>query len=208
MGKRDPRVDAYIRKAAPFAQPILADIRDTVHAACPDVEEAIKWSFPHFLYKGMLCSMAAFKQHAAFGFWKGSLVTGTGRGADAMGQFGRITKRSDLPSSRVLAGYVKKAAALNDEGVKAPRMRKAAAPKAIRIPSDLAAALKDAVKARTGFEALSPSHRREYLEWITEAKADATRQRRIAQTIEWLTEGRSRNWKYERPSSKPSRAAT
>jgi uncharacterized protein YdeI (YjbR/CyaY-like superfamily) len=206
MGKRDPRVDAYIRRAAPFAQPILTDIRQTVHAACPDVEEAMKWSFPHFLYKGMLCSMAAFKHHAAFGFWKGSLVTGKGRGADAMGQFGRITKRSDLPSTRVLAGYVKKAASLNDEGVTVPRTRKTAAPKAIKIPADLASALKKTARAQATFDALSRSHQREYLEWITEAKAAATRQRRLAQTIEWLTEGKSRNWKYERSPSRPAPA--
>jgi uncharacterized protein YdeI (YjbR/CyaY-like superfamily) len=170
------------------------------------VEEAMKWSFPHFTYKGMLCSMAAFKRHAAFGFWKGSLVTGTGKGADAMGQFGRITKRADLPSNRVLAGYVKKAAKLNDAGVKVPRAPKRAAPKAIRIPADVAAALENAAAARATFEALSPSHKREYLEWITEAKADATRQRRLSQTIEWLTEGKARNWKYER-QPKPAAAS-
>jgi uncharacterized protein YdeI (YjbR/CyaY-like superfamily) len=198
MGHRDPRVDAYIKKAAPFAQPILADIREVVHASCPDVEEAMKWSFPHFVYKGMLCSMAAFKQHAAFGFWKGSLVIGTGKGPDAMGQFGRITRRSDLPSKRVLAAYVKKAAALNEQGVKVARTPKKNAPKAIALPADLAAALKKNAKAQVTFDALSPSHKREYLEWITEAKAEATRQRRLAQTIEWLAQGRSRNWKYER----------
>src|SRR5450432_2902091 len=111
MGTRDARVDAYIARSADFAQPILTHLREVVHAACPDVEEAMKWSFPHFLYKGMLCSMAAFKQHAAFGFWKGALVLGRGKDADAMGQFGRITKRSDLPSKRAFAGYVRKAAA-------------------------------------------------------------------------------------------------
>jgi uncharacterized protein YdeI (YjbR/CyaY-like superfamily) len=202
MGKRDPRVDAYIKKAAPFAQPILRDIRGIVHAACPDVEEAMKWSFPHFTYKGMLCSMAAFKQHAAFGFWKGALVTGTGRSLDAMGQFGRIRKRSDLPSTRVLAAYVKKAASLNDQGVKAPRIARKAAPKAIRIPTDVAAALDNAAAARATFAALSPSHKREYLEWITEAKGDATRRRRLSQAIAWLTQGKSRNWKYERRADK------
>src|SRR4051795_10431716 len=111
MGKRDPRVDAYIAKAADFARPILGELRDAVHANCPDVEEAMKWSFPHFMYKGMLCSMASFKQHAAFGFWKGSLVTGGPRSADAMGHFGRITKRSDLPSKRAITALIKKAAA-------------------------------------------------------------------------------------------------
>ena len=197
MGKRDPKVDAYIKKAAPFAQPILTELRDIVHGACPDVEEAMKWSFPHFLYKGMLCSMASFKQHAAFGFWKGSLVTGGPRQQDAMGHFGRITKRSDLPSTAVLAGFVKKAAMLNDEGIKVARAPKRPA-KPVKAPADLTAALAKNTKARAGFDALSPSHQREYIEWITEAKTDATRGRRLAQAIEWMAEGKSRNWKYER----------
>jgi uncharacterized protein YdeI (YjbR/CyaY-like superfamily) len=198
MGTKDPRVDAYISNAAPFAQPILAKIRETVHASCPDVEEAMKWSFPHFLYNGMLCSMASFKQHAAFGFWKGSLVTGGPRSADAMGHFGRLTKTSDLPSKKVLAGYIKKAALLNEQGVKEPRAKRKAAPKALTIPADLAAAFKKSKQAQAGFDALSPSHKREYLEWITEAKGAETRARRLAQAIEWMAEGKSRNWKYER----------
>src|SRR5471032_1987883 len=117
MGKRDPRVDAYIAKSAEFARPILTTIRDTVHASCPDVVEEMKWSFPHFTYKGMLCSMAAFKAHAALGFWKGGLVLGRERGADAMGHFGRLTDISQLPTRKTLAGYVRKAATLNDQGV-------------------------------------------------------------------------------------------
>jgi uncharacterized protein YdeI (YjbR/CyaY-like superfamily) len=198
MGTKDPRVDAYISNAAPFAQPILVTIRETVHASCPDVEEAMKWSFPHFLYKGMLCSMASFKQHAAFGFWKGSLVTGGPRSADAMGHFGRLTKTSDLPSKKVLAGYIKKAALLNEQGVKEPRAKRKPAPKAPSNPADLSAAFKKSKKAQAGFDALSPSHKREYLEWITEAKGAETRARRLAQAIEWMAEGKSRNWKYER----------
>ena len=197
MGKRDPKVDAYIRKAAPFAQPILADIRETVHEACPEVEEAMKWSFPHFLYKGMLCSMASFKAHAAFGFWKGSLVTGGPRSEDAMGHFGRITKRSDLPSKKALSALVKKAAALNDQGIKEPRApKRPAAP--VKTPALLTTAFKTNAKARTGYDAMSPSHKREYIEWITEPKSDETRSRRLAQALEWMAEGKSRNWKYER----------
>jgi uncharacterized protein YdeI (YjbR/CyaY-like superfamily) len=198
MGKRDPRVDAYIKEAEPFARPILEEIRATVHAACPGVEETIKWRFPHFTYKGMLCGMAAFTQHAALGFWKGSLIVDGAKDGDAMGQFGRLTKRSDLPSRRALAGYVKKAAQLNEQGVKVPRAAKRAAPKTIAMPPDLSAAFKKNRKALVTFEALSPSHRREYLEWITEAKAEATRGRRVSQAIEWMAEGKSRNWKYER----------
>ena len=197
MGKRDPRVDAYIKKASPFAQPILAELREIVHGACPGVEETMKWSFPHFDYKGVMCSMAAFKAHAAFGFWKGSLVTGGPRQEDAMGHFGRVTRRSDLPSRAVLTAFVKKAAALNDQGVKVARAPRSA-PKPVKVPADLSAALEKNAKAKGGFDALSPSHQREYIEWITEAKADETRARRLAQAIEWMAEGKSRNWKYER----------
>ena len=153
MGKRDPRVDAYIAKAADFAQPILTEIRATVHASCPDVEETMKWSFPHFVYKGMLCGMASFTQHATFGFWKGSLVVVNGRSADAMGQFGRITKRSDLPSKRILAGYIKKAVALNQQGVKVPRAPRRAVTTIVKVPDDLVAALKKSRKADAAFKA-------------------------------------------------------
>jgi len=198
MGQRDPRVDAYIAKAADFAQPILADVREAVHSACPDVEETLKWRFPHFVYKGMLCGVAAFKSHAALVFWKGDLILGRGRGIDAMGHFGRITKRSDLPSAAALRALVKRAAELNEQGVKVPRTAKKAAPKTVRVPSVLATALRKDKKAQAGFDRLSPSHKREYIEWITEAKAEETRARRLAQAIGSMAEGKSRNWKYER----------
>ena len=199
MGTRDPRVDAYIAKAADFAKPILTQLRATIHESCPAVEETIKWSFPHFEYKGVLCSMASFKQHAAFGFWKGSLVLGgTARDADAMGQFGRITKASDLPSKKTLAGYVKKAMALNDQGITLKRKPKSATPKPVVVPAVLRSALQKNKKAKIGFDAFPPSHKREYIEWITEAKTDATRDRRLEQAITWMADGKSRNWKYER----------
>ncbi len=199
MGKKDPRVDAYIAKAGDFAKPILTRLRDAVHAACPDVEEAMKWSFPHFMYKGMLCSMASFKEHAAFGFWKGSLVVGAdSKNAEAMGQLGRLTAVSDLPSKPVLANYIRKAVALNDEGVKVARVARRAAPKPLRVPADLASALSKSKKAHAAFAGFSPSHKREYLEWITEAKSAETRARRLQTAIEWIAEGKSRNWKYER----------
>ena len=174
-----------------FARPILTDLRETIHAACPDVEETMKWSFPHFMYQGMLCSMAAFKQHAVFGFWKGSLIVhDDGKKAESgMGQFGRLTKVSDLPPKRVLAGYVKKAMALNDEGITVPRPAKRASPKRIRrTPPDLAAALKRNSKARATFDDFSASNKGEYIDWITEAKAKETRVRRLQTAIEWKYE--------------------
>jgi uncharacterized protein YdeI (YjbR/CyaY-like superfamily) len=196
MGTRDPRVDAYIEKAQPFAQPILRHLRKVVHSGCPDVVETMKWSFPHFTYKGMLCAMAAFKEHCAFGFWKRSLVDGVGaREENAMGQFGRITSIKDLPAERTLIRLVKQAASLNERGVKAERTPRARP--ALEPPADLLAALNKNRKARDAFEAFSASHRREYVEWITEAKRDETRQRRLATAIEWLSEGKPRNWKYQ-----------
>ena len=200
MGTTDPRVDAYITKSAPFAKPILSHIRKAVHDGCPDVEETMKWSFPHFVYKGMLCSMASFKAHCAFGFWKGSLLEHDGGGtksSDAMGQFGKITSVGDLPTSRQLVTLVRKAAALNDQGVKAPRKKSAPRPPAT-VPPDFVKALRGNTTAKAAFDAFSPSHKREYVEWITEAKSDDTRRRRMATALEWLSEGKSRNWKYER----------
>jgi len=200
MGKRDPRVDAYIAKSAGFAQPILKHLRDAVHAASDEIDEDMKWSAPHFMYKGMLCGMAAFKQHCAFGFWKGKLVVAdTGSSPDeAMGQFGCLTTVRDLPPKKTLIGYIKKAMALNDAGVKSPTRTKNAKPKPpVSVPDDLMSALRKNKKALTTFDGFSPSHRREYVEWITEAKRDETRQKRLATAIEWLAEGKSRNWKYE-----------
>ena len=196
MASRNPGVDAYIAKSADFAKPILTRIREIVHEACPDVEETLKWGMPAFDYKGMMCGMAAFKQHCTLGFWKGSLIFPEKRNADAMGQFGRITTVSDLPSKKELTRYIKLAMKLNDEGVKVERQKKPKKPD-IPVPAYVRAALKKNKKANDAFEAFSPSHRREYLEWITEAKTEATRERRLNTALEWMAEGKSRNWKYE-----------
>ncbi len=196
MPKLDSRVDAYIERSAEFAQPILSFLRDTVHGACPEVEETLKWSMPTFMYHGILCDMGAFKQHATFGFWKGALVVPDSDSELAMGQFGRITHCRDLPTKKVLIGYIKLAMKLNADGIAAPRTRNAAPKPPPEVPDDLAAALTRNRKARATFEAFSPSHRREYAEWLTEAKRADTRQRRLDQTIEWLAEGKPRNWKY------------
>lgn len=200
MPKKNPQVDAYIAQAAPFAQPILKHLRKVVHAGCPAVEETIKWGFPHFDYKGNLAGMAAFKAHCSFGFWKGALLFGPeiAERDDAMGHFGRIARLSDLPNEKTLTGYVRKAAELNDAGVKVPRAAKPKGPRVLEIPDDLTAALRKNTKARKTFEDFSYSHRKEYVEWITEAKREETRRQRLATTIEWLAKGKSRNWKYAR----------
>jgi uncharacterized protein YdeI (YjbR/CyaY-like superfamily) len=199
MGSRDPRIDQYIARAPEFARPILAHLREVVHAACPEVEETIKWSTPHFTYKGPLCMMSSFKQHCGFGFWKGALVVGKDAASDdAAGQFGRLTSLADLPPDDVLAGYVREAKRLNDEGVKAPSRAKPAEKKELEVPDDLSAALKGNPAALGHFERFSPSKRKEYVEWITEAKSDATRTKRLGTAIGWIAEGKARNWKYEK----------
>lgn len=199
----DPRIDDYIKKSAPFAQPILQHLRSLVHKACPHVEETMKWSFPHFDYKGILCSMAAFKQHCSFGFWKGTVMKDSKEllnvvGDTNMAHFDRITSLKDLPSDKVLMSYIKEAVRLNEEGVKLPSKEKKPSKAEIPIPEELVSALKRNKKAKETFDQFSPSHKREYLEWITEAKSDATKEKRIDTMIEWLTEGKSRHWKYQK----------
>lgn len=198
MANHDPRVDAYIAKSASFARPILEHLRALVHEACPTVDESLKWSMPFFSYKAApMCMMAAFKQHCSFGFWLSKEVTG-GSDEDGMGQFGKLASLKDLPPDRQLSAYLKKAMALNEAGVKKARPKAAAKP-APTLPDDLAALLaqKKHGAARKAWESFPPGAQREYVDWIAEAKTDATRQKRLATTLEWLAEGKKRNWKYE-----------
>jgi len=203
MAKKDPRIDAYIAKSAAFAKPILKHLRKVVHAGCPEVEETLKWSMPHFDYKGVMCGMAAFKQHCAFGFWKADLIFDRGETTEksGMGSFGCIKSLADLPSEKRLIGYVKKAAALNADGIKAPGRTQPKKRAPLPIPDDFTAALKKNAKARKTFENFSPSHRREYIEWVTEAKREETRKERLVKSVRWLCEGKARNWKYQ-PAAK------
>jgi uncharacterized protein YdeI (YjbR/CyaY-like superfamily) len=201
MGTRDPRIDAYIAKQKDFARPILTHIREVVHAACPEVEETLKWSSPHFMYRdSMMCGMAGFKEHAIFGFWKGKLIEGVSpnrnNGGEAMGNFGKLTSVKDLPSRTVMTKLIKQAMKLNDEGITVARPKKAPKPDA-KVPPALKAALAKNKKAATHFAAFPPSHRREYVEWITGAKRDETKAKRVAQAVEWIAEGKGRNWKYQ-----------
>lgn len=193
-GSRDPRVDAYIERSAEFARPILERLREAMHAACPEVQETMKWSAPYFEYRGPLCGMAAFKEHCALSFWKGSLIV-ENPSDEAMGQLGRITRLADLPPRRTLASWIRKAVELNEAGVKPPRAARGRKPPP-GVPDDLREGLRRNPRARATFEAFSPSHKREYIEWIEEAKRAETRARRVAATLEWLAEGKSRHWKY------------
>ncbi len=198
MSSHDPRIDAYIAKSAEFARPILEHIRAVVYGACPEVEESLKWSMPFFSYNGSpMCMMAAFKQHCSFRFWLYKEVMGSSADEDGMGQFGKLATLKDLPSRKELTAYIRKAMALNEAGVKLARPKAAAKPAPI-LPDDLAALLaqKKHAAARKTYAGFSPSAQREYIDWIGEAKTDATRQKRIATTLEWLAEGKPRNWKY------------
>jgi uncharacterized protein YdeI (YjbR/CyaY-like superfamily) len=199
MGTRDPRVDAYIAGKAEFARPVMTHFRKLVHEADPAVTETLKWGHPAFMHDGIVCGMAAFKEHCAFHFWKGSMIVDrTGTTAEkAMGQFGRVTRIADLPAKSVLKRYVREAVRLNEEGIKPERSRRPAR-KPLPVPDDLAGALRRHRAARETFERLSPSQKRDYIEWITEAKREATRATRLATTLEWLAQGKHRNWKYER----------
>jgi uncharacterized protein YdeI (YjbR/CyaY-like superfamily) len=203
MERYDSRVDAYIAKAAPFAKPILEYIRQVVHEASPLVTETLKWGMPFFDYKGPVCMMAAFKQHLGFGFWKASRLNdpnGFVKGSDdeaAAGSFGRIENMEDLPPADALKDFVLQIIAINESGIKEPK--KPAAPKAeIAMPADFNDLLGGNPKALENFFNFSPSKKREYLEWIVESKSDATRQKRMEQALEWISEGKSRNWKYQR----------
>ena len=192
---KDKRVDAYIANAGEFARPILAEIRKRMHAANPAVVEALKWGAPHFTYKDKLhAGMSAFKAHCAFGFWH-PLMRPDDKSLEGMGQFGRITAVGDLPGKAEFARLAKRAKQLADDGVAPPPRKKAAKP--VVVPRALAAALRGNAKARATFEGFPASKRREYAEWVADARTDETRARRVAQSIEWLAEGKPRHWKYQ-----------
>ena len=209
MPQHDPRIDAYIARQADFARPILEYVRAVVHEACPTVEETLKWSAPSFIHAGgILCGMAAFKQHASFGYWKHALVVGEGespegqrpegRPLEGMGSYGKLASIKDLPPKKQLLAHIRKAMKLNEEGVSRQPVRKSGAPKPPpEAPADLAAALKKNARAKATFDAFPPGQKREYIEWLTEAKREETRQKRLTQAIEWMAEGKRRNWKYE-----------
>lgn len=196
--KQDPRIDAYIARQAEFARPVLDHLREAVHAACPDAEESLKWSAPAFMYKGeILAMMVGFKARVAFNLWRGSqVVEEKEKRSEAMGQFGRISSTQDLPEPAALEQLIRKAMALADAGVKPQREKTAKAP--LETPQDLESALRENEAALATFQSFSPSCRREYVQWVVEAKRPETRASRVAQAVAWMAEGKKRNWKYEK----------
>ena len=199
MGQKDARVDAYIDKSADFAKPILRHIRQLIHTACPDVQETIKWRFPSFVYSGILCNMAAFKKHCALVFWRSAMRSAVQSKTDAAsaGRFRNITALGDLPADKILLQTIEEAAKLNASGEK-PKRRPRLPKKNLRVPASVSKVLKQNKKASAGFKNLSPSHQREYKEWIAGAKRPETRDKRLATMVQWLEQGKSRNWKYEK----------
>jgi uncharacterized protein YdeI (YjbR/CyaY-like superfamily) len=203
MPSKDKRIDAYIAKSQPFSQPIMKKLRETVHKACPEVTETIKWGMPSFDYKGPMFGFAAFKQHCVAGFWKHTLLKDpkgylgerSAQGGEAMGNLGRMTSIKDLPPEKALVDFIRQAAKLNEDGIKAPK-KKAAAKKSIVIPRELKSALASNKKANLTFENFSPSQKREYAEWISEAKTEDTKLKRLETAIDWMAEGKARHWKY------------
>ena len=200
MKNTDPRIDTYIENSAEFAQPILAHIRSMVHQHCPDVSETVKWSMPHFDYKGSIfCHFAAFKKHCALGFWYGELLQVDSKLEKAMGQFGRITSLEDLPNDAAFVQLLNEAMKLHDAGVKLPsRSKDKSEKKELEVPLDFLGELQKNSAALATFDAFSYSQKKEYVDWYTEAKTDATRTKRLHQAIEWMAEGKRRNWKYEK----------
>jgi uncharacterized protein YdeI (YjbR/CyaY-like superfamily) len=198
MAGRDPQIDAYIARAAPFARPILRHVRKLVHQGCPKVEETMKWSMPHFEYHGIMLGMAAFKEHCSIGFWKGELIMGKPAGSDGgMGHFGRVASLKDLPSDRQFIEDVRKAADLNKRGIKKPAdLKPKSARRELTIPEYFGAALRRNKKAAATFDGFSYTNKKEYLEWITDAKREETCSKRLQTAIAWMAQGKPRNWKY------------
>lgn len=200
MATKNNAIDIYIEKAAEFAQPILQHLRSLVHKACPDVEEKIKWGMPHFDYKGeMICHMASFKQHAVMGFWKATLMKdpillATAKSEVAMGHLGKIMSLKDLPADKQIIAWIKEAMQLNDAGIKISV--KSVEKKKLIVPKYFTEALAKNKKAQKVFDAFPYSHKKEYVQWITEAKTNTTRDKRMTTAFEWMAEGKNRNWKY------------
>ena len=200
--KTEPKIDSYIASAAPFAQPILNHLRNLVHIACPETEEKIKWGFPHFDYKGPMVSIAAFKQHCAFTFWKGDLLSDPHQVLDknrteSMGQLGKLTRLEDLLADEILIALIREAMGLNEAGVKLPQKAKPAEKKELEVPEWFMDAVRSNPQALDTWEKFSYSHRKEYVEWVTEAKREETRAERMQKTLGLLAEGKSRNWKWK-----------
>lgn len=203
MPSYDPRVDAYIAKSAPFAQPILEHLRALVHEVCPDVEETQKWGMPSFEYKGMFCGLAAFKKHARFMFWKTALIADPDKVLSEeqtpKGTLAKIMSLDSLPSDKIIKALLLEAKRLNDEGIKvsAPYSKKSVVKTEVAEPEYVTKALKEDKEALAVWKKFAPSHRKEYLEWITEAKTEATRLKRLSQMIGQVKDGKQRHWKYQ-----------
>lgn len=192
MAKLEPRIDDHIAKAGAFARPILEHFRALVHKTIPECEEAIKWGMPHFTLGGRnLAGMAAFKKHVSIFFHHDEQPGGTGK-------FRQIAAMEDLAEDSLIEERLRAAVERLSSAAAQPRTKAAAAPKPVPdMPSAFSQAL-IAAAAMDRFDMMAPGYRREYIEWVADAKTDATRDKRIAQAVEWIGEGKHRNWKYQK----------
>lgn len=203
MAPKDKRIDAYIAKSQTFAQPVMKKLRALVHKACPEVVETIKWGMPSFEYKGPMFGFAAFKAHCVGGFWKSKLLKDPdnllgerkNQGGEAMGNLGRMTSIKDLPPDEAIIDFIKQHMKLNEDGIKVEK-KKPVAKKEIEPPKEFIAALNKNKKAKATFDNFASSQKREYLQWITEAKTEETKSKRLAEAVQWMSEGKPRMWKY------------
>ncbi len=209
MPKKEKRIDTYIAKSAEFAKPILNHFRSLVHKTCPELEEKVKWGFPHFDYKGgPMCSMAAFKKHCAIGFWKAELMKNgktlvkNAQSEAAMGHFGKVSSLKDLPSDKTIVSYIKEAMRLNEEGIKlSPKKTSAKEKQELKLPNDFLELLSKTKGALKQFEAFTPGRKKDYLSWIRGAKTEITRNKRMNTAIDWISEGKDLNWRYSKQNS-------
>jgi hypothetical protein len=201
------QVTAYAAAMPAYAQPIFAHLRALIHTTCPDTDEAIKWSIPHFERDGdYLCIFAASPGHASFTFYKQQLMSDPrlrdNLNLPAIKRFmGRLTSLSDLPDDATLAAMLQEAADLNARGVRLPD-RAPKTPPVIDMPSAVATAVATALAANPAAQAVwdakSAAWRKDYLVWITAAKTDPTRDARIAEALDWIADGKARFWKYQK----------
>lgn len=200
----DSRVDAYIEKAAGFAQPVLAHLRKLMHQACPRATESVKWGMPFFVQHGVILGhMAAFKNHCAFGFWgpemKKVLAKNGLDSSSSMSSLGRITGLQDLPADKLLLSCMRHAAELVESGERKKSIERPSRSRKgkVQVPPELTAALKKNKAAAKAFQEFSPSCQREYADWVAEAKRSETKQTRLKQALTWISQGKSRHWKYQ-----------
>lgn len=196
MNEASENITAYIEKATPEFKEVMIALRSVLNNPNFDIKEDWKWGAPNFNNEGMICWLAHFRNHVGMNFFKGTLIK------DKYNLFthyreekgNRQLKFSDINQiiPEQIEYYIEEAIKLNQENIKVVKKEIDTS-----LPLDLETELNNNPKAKMFFESLAPSYKRDYIEWIEEAKREATRTKRLATTMEWLSEGKKKNWKYE-----------